>query len=136
MEDLRTKLQIPVRIVITFILYYLAAKMGLNLATINNQASPVWPATGNALSAMIFFGPSALVGIFLGALLVNFIITYIELMLENKKALGFNISSEKNRRDAIGHASETGLPAITKPAHLIQDQTRPGFLIFLPVQKY
>ncbi len=71
MQGIWTKIKIPAFVLFTFAAYYLTAKLGLNLATINNQASPVWPATGVALSAMIIFGPTSLIGIFFAAFLVN-----------------------------------------------------------------
>ncbi|XGC79486.1 MASE1 domain-containing protein [Bdellovibrio bacteriovorus] len=47
------------------------AKLGLILATINNTASPVWPATGFAFFALVTFGLRYSPAIFLGALFTN-----------------------------------------------------------------
>ncbi len=55
-----------------FAIYYFAARLGLEVATINKQASPVWPATGIAMSLIFLFGPKMAIGIFVGAFLSNF----------------------------------------------------------------
>ncbi len=51
--------------------YVLTAKFGLLLATINNNASPVWPATGLAIAAVFIFGNRAWPAIFIGAFAAN-----------------------------------------------------------------
>ncbi len=57
------------------IVYFVAGKLGLSLAFVNASASPVWPATGIALAALLVFGYRAWPAIFLGAFLVNATIT-------------------------------------------------------------
>lgn len=57
---------------ISFVAYYFSARMGLELATINNQASPVWPATGIAMTLALMWGAPSFLGIFLGAFLANY----------------------------------------------------------------
>ena len=52
-------------------LYFAAAKVGLTMAFLAEQVSPVWPATGIALAAVLLLGPRVWPGIALGALLVN-----------------------------------------------------------------
>jgi len=52
-------------------LYFIAAKLGLSLAFEQGNTSPVWPPTGIAIAAIIYFGQRVWPGIFLGALLVN-----------------------------------------------------------------
>lgn len=54
------------------LLYYLAAKMGLQFATLNKQTSPVWPATGVAACLYFLFGWRAVLGIFASALISNY----------------------------------------------------------------
>ena len=54
------------------ILYYLAARFGLTLGFKGTNASPVWPPTGIALSAIVLFGVRIWPGIFVGAFLANF----------------------------------------------------------------
>lgn len=51
--------------------YFLAAKLGLSLATINNAVSPVWPATGLSISLLLFKGPRYWPAISIGAFAVN-----------------------------------------------------------------
>ena len=51
--------------------YFGAAKVGLTMAFLAEQVSPVWPATGIALAAVLLVGPRVWPGIALGALLAN-----------------------------------------------------------------
>jgi signal transduction histidine kinase/integral membrane sensor domain MASE1/CheY-like chemotaxis protein len=55
----------------TAALYLVAAKLGLALAFEAQQVTPVWPASGIALAAVILFGPSLWPGIWLGAFIAN-----------------------------------------------------------------
>ncbi|HEY7160727.1 MAG TPA: MASE1 domain-containing protein, partial [Acidobacteriota bacterium] len=59
-------------IVVVSIVYYLAARFGLTLGFKGTAASPVWPPTGIALSAIMLFGFRTWPGIFLSAFLANF----------------------------------------------------------------
>lgn len=60
-------------------IYFVAAKIGLLLAFINESVSPVWPPTGVAIAAMLWFGYRATPGVFLGALLANYLLTDVPL---------------------------------------------------------
>jgi PAS domain S-box-containing protein len=51
--------------------YFAAAKLGLSLALIAEQVSPVWPPTGIALAAIVLLGYRAWPGIAAGAFLAN-----------------------------------------------------------------
>ncbi|HEV8239200.1 MAG TPA: MASE1 domain-containing protein [Thermoanaerobaculia bacterium] len=51
--------------------YFGVAKLGLSMAFLAEQVSPVWPATGFALAAVLLLGPRVWPGIALGALLAN-----------------------------------------------------------------
>lgn len=51
--------------------YFFIARLGLYLATINESASPVWPATGFAFTVVYFHGRRAWAAIFAGAFLAN-----------------------------------------------------------------
>lgn len=51
--------------------YFLLAKGGLALASVNPSASPVWPPTGLAIAAILLLGPEAAPAIFLAAWLAN-----------------------------------------------------------------
>ena len=51
--------------------YFASAKMGLSLAFLAEQVSPVWPPTGIALAAVLLLGYQVWPGIALGAFLAN-----------------------------------------------------------------
>jgi diguanylate cyclase len=52
-------------------IYFVAAKLGLQLAFVHPSASSVWPGTGIALAAMLLLGYRVWPGIFLGAFVAN-----------------------------------------------------------------
>ena len=52
-------------------IYLAAARLGLTLAFDAGQVTPVWPASGIALAAVVLFGSSVWPGIFLGAFIAN-----------------------------------------------------------------
>ncbi len=54
------------------VVYFIAGKFALKLASVNASASPVWPAAGIALAALLVLGYRTWPAIFLGAFLVNF----------------------------------------------------------------
>lgn len=60
-----------VRLVFFTCLYIVIAKIGLALATINETASPVWPATGVACAILFLYGLRFWPAIALGAFLIN-----------------------------------------------------------------
>src|ERR1700745_3334475 len=51
--------------------YFIADKVVLRLAALHASASPVWPAAGLALAALLVIGYRAWPAIFVGAFLVN-----------------------------------------------------------------
>ena len=51
--------------------YFVFAKVGLALASINPSATPIWPPTGLALAAVILWGYRVWPAIFLAALIAN-----------------------------------------------------------------
>jgi signal transduction histidine kinase len=51
--------------------YFIAGKLGLMLASLHANASPVWPPAGMALAALLLFGYRTWPAIFIGAFLVN-----------------------------------------------------------------
>src|SRR5213082_1041631 len=53
------------------IVYFIAGKLGLMLASLHASASPVWPPAGIALAALLVLGYRAWPAIFVGAFLVN-----------------------------------------------------------------
>src|SRR5438445_13286859 len=53
------------------LVYFIAGKFGLMLASLHASASPVWPPAGIALAALIVLGYRVWPAIFVGAFLVN-----------------------------------------------------------------
>ncbi len=54
------------------LLYFLTARLGLTVATLNQAVSPFWPATGLALGLLYFFGVQYWPAIAMGAFAANF----------------------------------------------------------------
>jgi len=59
------------RIVAFTAVYFIAGKLGLSLAFFHASATPVWPCTGLALTALLLVGYRFWPGVWLGAFLVN-----------------------------------------------------------------
>src|SRR5512138_565664 len=57
------------------LIYHLAARLGLSMAYVQSNTSPVWPPTGIALAALLLFGyhlwPGVSLGVLLGSLLTG-----------------------------------------------------------------
>src|SRR5947208_15479379 len=53
------------------VVYFIAGKFGLMLASLHASASPVWPPAGVALGALLVLGYRTWPAIFVGAFLVN-----------------------------------------------------------------
>ena len=53
------------------IVYFAAAELGLSLATVHENVTPVWPPTGIAIASLLIFGLRVWPGVFLGALAAN-----------------------------------------------------------------
>jgi PAS domain S-box-containing protein len=62
-----------VRVLIVFAAYFVAGKIGLSTPFTSNNISPVWPASGIALSAVLLFGYRIWPGIAAAAFLVNWV---------------------------------------------------------------
>src|SRR6266550_434954 len=56
---------------ILVVIYFIAGKLGLMLASLHASASPIWPPAGIALAALLLLGCRAWPAIFIGAFLVN-----------------------------------------------------------------
>src|SRR5436190_11154183 len=56
---------------IVAIVYLAAAELGLSLASLHSNVTPVWPPTGIAIASLLIFGRRVWPGIFLGALAAN-----------------------------------------------------------------
>lgn len=50
---------------------FIAGRLGLELASINNNVSPIWPASGVAFLSFLYFGNISFIPIFIGAFLYN-----------------------------------------------------------------
>src|SRR5882724_4421715 len=61
---------LPITGLLTLV-YFIAGKFGLMLASLHASASPVWPPAGIALAALLVLGYRAWPAIFVGAFLVN-----------------------------------------------------------------
>jgi diguanylate cyclase (GGDEF)-like protein len=69
-----SELKVGRRLVVLVILaavYFVAGKLGLELAFLHASVSPVWPATGIALAAVLVLGQEVWPAIFAGAFLVS-----------------------------------------------------------------
>jgi PAS domain S-box-containing protein len=60
-----------VLILIVAIVYFAAAELGLSLASLHSNVTPVWPPTGIAIASLLIFGRRIWPGVFLGALAAN-----------------------------------------------------------------
>ncbi len=61
----------PILILALASLYFVLARLGLNVATVAQSVTLVWPSAGVALVALLLFGNRLWPGVALGALLVN-----------------------------------------------------------------
>jgi len=71
----RTSLIIVSLVIIA--VYFISAKLGLHLAVVQKNATPVWPPTGIAIAAILYAGFRIWPAIFIGALLVNISTTVV-----------------------------------------------------------
>jgi PAS domain S-box-containing protein len=60
-----------VKIIAVGVAYYVAARLGLRLALVEENVTPLWPASGIALVAFLILGRGVWPGVALAALLVN-----------------------------------------------------------------
>jgi signal transduction histidine kinase len=75
------------KILVLAVVIHLAARLGLSMAYVQANTSPVWPPAGIALAALLLFGPGMWPGISLGVLLGS-LITKAPLNLAAGLALG------------------------------------------------
>jgi CHASE1-domain containing sensor protein len=63
----------------------------------------------------------------------HFLVTYIEPFEKNARAIGLDLSHEKNRYTTAKKVRDTGLAQISGPIALVQEnEPTPGFLFFVP----
>ena len=67
----RAPLPLIARILLLALVYFAAAKLGLSLATLHSNVTPIWPPTGIAIASLLIFGRTVWPGVFLGALVTN-----------------------------------------------------------------
>jgi PAS domain S-box-containing protein len=53
------------------VVYFAGAELGLSLASVHENVTPVWPPTGIAIASLLIFGLRVWPGVFLGALAAN-----------------------------------------------------------------
>lgn len=68
-EKVRRALLYILKIVLLAVIYHLAARLGLKMAYVQENTSPVWPPTGIGLAALLLFGIKFWPGIALGVLI-------------------------------------------------------------------
>ena len=70
MKRAETVIGVPSLALLT-VVYFAAARLGLQVAYLNPSATPVWPPTGIALAALLVLGYRVSPAIWLGAFLAN-----------------------------------------------------------------
>ena len=75
------------------ILYFAAARLGLSLAIIHTNVSPVWPPTGIAIAAVIILSHRVWPGILIGAFAANRILTPAPFLTDCAIALGNTVEA-------------------------------------------
>jgi len=65
------RLQYVLRVVLVFVLYLAAGKLGLSVPFTSGNVSPVWPASGVGIAAVVIWGFEIWPGIAFAAFLVN-----------------------------------------------------------------
>lgn len=95
--------------------YFCLGNLGLELATINNNSSPIWPAAGMALGSVLLFGNWVIPAVYIGAFLTNW---YIGTPVVGSLTVAFGntiqaylaayIIQNFSRRDYLYNYSEVG----------------------------
>ncbi len=67
----RAPIPLVIQVLILAVVYFVAAKLGLSLASLHQNVTPVWPPTGIAIASLLIFGRRLWPGVFLGALAAN-----------------------------------------------------------------
>ena len=94
-------------IFVVFLAYFIPAKLGFFIALPPDNATAIWPASGIAAAAVIFFGYKTLPGIFLGSLAANLTNFTSSLDIFIDKAL--NVVPDNVGNLNVAHESEYSL---------------------------
>ena len=125
------------------VIYFIAGKLGLMLASLQASASPVWPPAGIALAALLLLGYRVWPAIFIGAFLVNvttagnvatsFVIgtgntleALVAAWLVNRCAGGMNVFDRP--QGVFKFALVAGISAIISPAFGVTSLAVGGFV--------
>jgi PAS domain S-box-containing protein len=71
-SNTRTTFDLAIKILLTALIYFAAGQLGLAVPFTSSNVSPVWPAFGVAVAAVMLWGYEMLAGVALAAFLVNF----------------------------------------------------------------
>ncbi len=69
----RVSLPLVLQLLLLVLVYFAAAKLGLSLAALHKNVTPVWPPTGIAIGSLLILGRRLWPGVFLGALATNWL---------------------------------------------------------------
>ena len=69
----RAPLPLVLQLLLLALVYFAAAKLGLSLAALHKNVTPVWPPTGIAIGSLLILGRRLWPGVFLGALATNWL---------------------------------------------------------------
>ena len=67
----RSPILLIARILLLAVVYFIGAELGLSLASLHKNVTPVWPPTGIAIAALLIYGRRLWPGVFIGAFVVN-----------------------------------------------------------------
>src|SRR6266480_4500375 len=66
-----SRLELVGLIIVIAAVYFASAELGLSLASLHTNVTPVWPPTGIAIASLLIFGWRVWPAIFIGALAAN-----------------------------------------------------------------
>jgi len=89
----RSSLVLLAQIAAIALSYFALAKVGLSLAIIHTNVSPVWPPTGLAIAAVVILGYRVWPGILLGALAANAFLTPAPLLTDVAISIGNTVEA-------------------------------------------
>ena len=69
----RVSLPLVLQLLLLALVYFAAAELGLSLAALHKNVTPVWPPTGIAIGSLLILDRRLWPGVFLGALATNWL---------------------------------------------------------------